>query len=366
MRIGIVFHGPEVFDTGWAARLLVALRGLGEVRALLAGTMGRAALHDSGLLGIGTPGLKPSAGLNSLAPDAEVLLFAQVSKTRESAGAFGAAMAESVKDDLPLIQIECGLKEIRSWRGEAPSMLIAMFVGLGFSRVDTAPITPNLWREGEILWRRIAGAEIGEKVMVNGLNLGTASVREVCIGEVNGQLRHFKGIEVKPHGLEKIERLGPLDLAGAKLSTASTLRRTAFKPRITPVRGSGVVLIDHAGDRSFDLAQECSGAVSIGDDTTAVARDLLGRLGIPVLGIVDGDSDGLSDPSSCIAAPGSLTLLVENDDEFGAEVRAAVFGGGKRIFRDFTAVRAEVVDLAGNRVRSLIDGSGIAGLPRPQ
>lgn len=51
--IGMLFHGPEVFDTGWAARLMAAFPG---ARYMLAGTMSRTALFDSGLQGVETPG----------------------------------------------------------------------------------------------------------------------------------------------------------------------------------------------------------------------------------------------------------------------------------------------------------------------
>jgi hypothetical protein len=349
MIAGLVFHGPEVFDTGWAARLLASFAKRGEVLAVLAGTMGRAALHDSGLSGVETPGMRPSAALMALAEEVEVLLFAQVSKTRCSADSFGSIMAEKVNCRMPLIQIECGLREVRSLHGTLPAELTSQFRMMGLHAAKAPSGSLRCWEEGAVLWRRMEGTVEGEKVLVNGINIGTVVGKEVRLGLEGNRLTRFLGVDVKPHGLEKIDRFGPLDLAGAKLSSATTLRRTTFQPRISPRQGLGVVLIDHAGDRSFDLAQGASGAVSVGDDTTAVVRELLGRFGIPVLGIVDGDSDRLWDSSSAIAAPGSLTLLVESDDGFGGEVREKIFLGANRISGDFSVVRKEVLALAGDR-----------------
>ena len=49
-------------------------------------------------------------------------------------------------------------------------------------------------------------------------------------------------------------------------------------------------------------------AVTVGDDTTAIAGDILARLGIPVIGIVDGDLDRLAGCTTML--PGSVVFRV--------------------------------------------------------
>ena len=49
MRIGIVVHGPNIIDSGYALKLVELLKDYGEVKARLGGTMGRTAVIDASL-----------------------------------------------------------------------------------------------------------------------------------------------------------------------------------------------------------------------------------------------------------------------------------------------------------------------------
>jgi len=55
-----------------------------------------------------------------------------------------------------------------------------------------------------------------------------------------------------------------------------------------------VAFVDHTGYDVFKFLDEgiCC-AVTVGDDTTAIVGDVLERFGLPIIGIVDGDRDGL-------------------------------------------------------------------------
>lgn len=66
-----------------------------------------------------------------------------------------------------------------------------------------------------------------------------------------------------------------------------------------------------------DLADDHCGLLAIGDDTTAAALHVGSHLGLPVLGITDGDGDGIV--ASCRGASGSLVLqaVAERDDDLG-------------------------------------------------
>ena len=49
MRIGIVVHGPNIIDSGYALKLIDLLKGYGDVKVRLGGTMGRTAVIDASL-----------------------------------------------------------------------------------------------------------------------------------------------------------------------------------------------------------------------------------------------------------------------------------------------------------------------------
>ena len=67
----------------------------------------------------------------------------------------------------------------------------------------------------------------------------------------------------------------------------------------------------------------------MGDDTTRIATSLLARLGVPVIGIVDGDEDGIcGDPPRPPVRP-PFGLRPGNDDQLGAAVRDRIFGGNE-------------------------------------
>jgi hypothetical protein len=86
--------------------------------------------------------------------------------------------------------------------------------------------------------------------------------------------------------------------------------------------------VDHRAEDSIFRARGARAAVTVGDDTTRVSRSLLARLGVPVIGIVDGDEDGICVDDA--AAPGSATIRLRpgNDDQLGEVVRRTIFGGG--------------------------------------
>ena len=49
MRIGIVVHGPNIIDSGYALKLINLLGEYGEISVRLGGTMGRTAVIDASL-----------------------------------------------------------------------------------------------------------------------------------------------------------------------------------------------------------------------------------------------------------------------------------------------------------------------------
>jgi hypothetical protein len=80
-----------------------------------------------------------------------------------------------------------------------------------------------------------------------------------------------------------------------------------------------------------------------------VVGDLLSRYFLPIVGVVDGDEDGLLDEVEF--APGSVLLQVEEDDSFGREVF-------QRVFRGEVYLR-DGMEEVGRRVRELAEERGV-------
>jgi hypothetical protein len=117
-----------------------------------------------------------------------------------------------------------------------------------------------------------------------------------------------------------------------------------------------VALIDHDAESTFELAEGADLAVTVGDDTTAIAGDILYRLGIPVIGITDMDLDGVLSDANIL--PGSVVLRVEPgyDDIVGDMVRDRIFGGaGQVVAQSVESVRAQVVGVAGARLVEVVE-----------
>ena len=49
MKIGVVVHGPNIIDSGYALKLINLIKNYGDVKARLGGTMGRTAVIDANL-----------------------------------------------------------------------------------------------------------------------------------------------------------------------------------------------------------------------------------------------------------------------------------------------------------------------------
>ncbi|WP_020586244.1 DUF2117 domain-containing protein [Desulfobacter curvatus] len=344
--IGLLFHGPEVFDSGWAQRVINVLEPLGTVRCVLAGTMGRTAVFDSGLNGIEFWDQMPGACLKELSQATDMVIIVNYGKSVESGLVFGGMVVDRARVNTPVVQVECAGPFGVEWQSGCSSFIIDTLTRLGLSQREKIELEPSVWSENGKIYRRMTTAEPGDFVLVNGIMVGLALGTEVVMACQNGHLCDIKGVDVKTHGIEKLDRLGGVDLKSAKLASTPTIRRTCLSRRMVKSNGRGMVFIDHAGMHVYQLANEASGVVTVGDDTTVVAADILSRFDIPVIGIVDGDEDVVLKNGSF--ASGSVRLTVRKDDEFGLKVQNAVFGGEKQSDISFTDALNKILSLAGN------------------
>lgn len=321
MRVGVVVHGAEVIDSGMAVEVLDRLGRDAEVTATLGGAMGTAAIIDAGLEDRITivPRQLVSHAIRALDSSCDGIVTLNRSKTRASGLGFGSMVFSRVAMDttVPLVQMD--LDFYVEWR-PAPALLLDVARELGLQRVEAPPAEAPA--DGV---RRLHGVMPGENIWINGNVVGRAISSDVTVRLRDGKLS-FENVRVKEHGLQKVK---VDDLARAVIRSGSVRRTGAAVRKVPPASGDRLILIDHRAEDSIFRARGARAAITVGDDTTKISTSLLARLGVPVIGIVDGDEDGICADDA--AAPGSATIRLHpgNDDQLGELVRSTLFQGGQ-------------------------------------
>lgn len=326
-------HGPEIIDSGCALQLINYLKKLGSVTAVLGGTMGRVAVIDAGLEDAVfiSPRRKPSQSIKDLEATSDVIFLLNQAKSQKSGLVFGAMVAAAAGISKPLIQIDCGGRFVAILSGKNGELAVQVASDLGLDILKPQQLQSISFGKNTTK-RTLSAVCPGELISINGTVIGRATEGRVEIEVADGRIIAMKGVQNKQHGLEK---LSWVDLEMAIIRSGS-IRRSEARPRIVECgaseeQGKGAVLIDHCAEDAFEAARGAGVAVTVGDDTTAIAGDILARLGIPVIGIVDGDLDRLA---GCTAMPpGSVVFRVKpgHDDLVGRQVMVEIFEGGNRI-----------------------------------
>jgi len=320
MRIGVVIHGAEVLDTGMAARVLDRLEREAAVVATLGGAMGTAAVIDAGLedrISI-VPRQLVSQAIRDLDGRCDAVVILNWSKSRESGVGLGAIVFGRVSGTTtgPLLQLDRDF--FVEWRPPAPALLARVVAELRLEKVDPPPVEAPT-KEA----RTLHGVMPGENIWINGNVVGRATSSDVTVMLRDGRLT-FENVQVKEHGLQKVK---VDDLARAVIRSGSVRRTPSTARAIAPVPGMRLILVDHRAEDSIFRARGARAAVTVGDDTTRVSKALLARLGVPVIGIVDGDEDGICTDGAVTSGSATIRLRPGNDDQLGELVRRTVFGG---------------------------------------
>lgn len=306
----MVIHGPEVFDHGDAAWLL---ERLSPGRVIVAGVMARTAAEESGLP-VEFDGRPPSRVMNDLK---EAVFLANRGKSPYSGRVFGEIVASRL-GCRGLVQVECSDAKVYCWNGGDMTLAgtLADLTGFALEEMTAVAQPPRHTRQ-------IRGCIPGEPVYVNGIVIGRATADVVVLRSGQGTVEPVSGIEPKPHGMEKLLRMGTLDISTAWCKSG-TIRSSVARHGCRAGRYGRIVVIDHCGHEIYArLAGDCCGVLAIGDDTTMVSGHICTHRGIPVLGITDNDCDAIL-PSAF--APGSLVIDTrpERDDDVGAQIAASV------------------------------------------
>jgi hypothetical protein len=355
MKIGVVVHGPYIVDSGHAEEILKLLEDYGEVKARLGGTMGRTAVHDAGLENLIdiSQKLLPSQSIDKFAEEEfDVIFLINYGKSSITGHAFGFKVFRRSKTNPPLIQIERPGEingSVIPWQNSLNEFaeVIAKRMGLKLVKPEeiTSKIDPNHVSK---TMRKVAGVCKGENIFVNGLVVGKSNSQDVTLIAENGIITKITGGKLKEHGVEK---LGKVDLESAIIKTG-LLRRSEVVPRVIKPCKNGakfcVAFLNHAAEDVYKL-KNVDYVVTVGDDTTLVAGDILYRFGVPIIGITDGDIDKVVENGFKSSESLIIELEAGLDDIIGGLIYDKLFKGNEIIeIENIESFKNEILQIINN------------------
>ena len=339
LLIGLVVHGPEIVDSGYAAKIIEILQNYGEVKARLGGTMGRTAVLDAQLEGIIdiSQKLLPSQSINKFVEEGlDIIFLINYGKSSLTGHTFGFKVWNNCQINTPLIQIERPGEDdgsLVAWNSDLEKFSVIIAKELNLEIINPTEIVNEInsksccFQENLKSYRKIAGVSPKENLFVNGIVVGKSTSSEVTIVAEDGIIIGIIGGEIKGHGLQK---LGKIDLNKAIIKTG-LLRKSVVKPRVleSPKNCNSsvnVALLNHAAEDIYKF-KDMDMVVTVGDDTTLVAADILYRFNVPIIGITDGDLDKVVQKG--FIAAGSMIVELESgcDDYVGEKILFELFNG---------------------------------------
>ena len=360
MRIGVVVHGPNIIDSGYALKLIDLLSQYGEVSARLGGTMGRTAVIDAGLENIIDIKRKlvPSDSLKMFYDDnVDVIFLLNYGKSDVTGQVFGYKVythyLDKVDDnDIPVIQIERPGEEDGSvipWNNDL-ELVAELSRKLNLAVVNPQEVYDNHIKNDnpDFNQRIVHGVSPGENIMVNSVVIGKTDSSQLTLIAKDNRIVDIIGGELKEHGLEK---LGEVDLDSAIIKTG-LLRHAKVTPRVISNDKPDefkIAFLDHAGEDVYRF-RESSLVITVGDDTTLISSDILFRFDIPVIGITDGDLDKVVEDG--FKVKDSIIFEVESgfDDIIGQNIKKEIFGDKQFScdFSDIHEVEVKIVEIINN------------------
>lgn len=360
MNIGVVVHGPNIIDSGYALKLINLLKGYGEVSARLGGTMGRTAVIDASLentIDISQK-LVPSDSLKIFHDaNVDVIFLLNYGKSDVTGQVFGYKVYNHFKDkisedNIPIIQIERPGEDdgsIIPWNNHL-DIVDELSQKLNLSVVTPDEVYNNHIKHDVVgvNQRVVHGVSPGENIMVNSVVIGKTNADKLVLIAKDNHIVDIVGGELKSHGVEK---LGEVDLDSAIIKTG-LLRNAKVIPRVlskSKPEKFKVTFLDHAGEDVYKF-RDSSVVITIGDDTTLISSDILYRFDIPVVGITDGDLDKVV--ADGFKVKNSIIFEVESgfDDICGRDIQRIIFDG-KWVtydFSDISQLEEKIVEIIKN------------------
>lgn len=390
--LGLLIHGPEVIDEGEAEEAIGTLKELGFVlEAALGGITGKTAVIDADLrhvIDISRDSKPSEVVYDFVNRGLDFILLLNHAKTEESGFMLGEGILRHFIDrggaegSLSFVQLEYSNRIIIPWflkRRDIYRQLTGIFSD--FSERAPYKLESRCKKESDLVYRTIKGVHPSEKIVVNGVVVGmSAHEHTVTLVAKEGKLVNIVGGTLIEHNLEKLPLV---DLKAALIKTGSLIRRTKPKririENLIARKGKKKACFFYTVENLFPKMAESDIAVAvvIGDDTTSIAGDILKRFGIPMIGITDGDADGLIDGirSGALAEydkflpPDSMIIRLkpERDDIIGEKVKAAIFKGGYEIElegdveQQLEVLKHRILDIADGDIISVLSSSSPEG-----
>jgi hypothetical protein len=325
--------------------------------------MGRLAILDANLeekVFIDHP-YKPSEAIDFLIKrNVDLIILLNQGATRESGIQFGHQVIKKSKlisyFKVPIIQLD-HLQSADAfmvcWKHTHPRFIQWLNENYDLSEIDSPQFQEPLKVEGDSVTRILRAVQLGDKILVNGVVIGEVTSNEVEIITKSNMIEIIKGGRKNPHGIEK---LGLVDLRTARTTTLKSLRRVhQSSQRILPSKKkTNIAMLTWRGERAYYHADKIDCLISIGDDTTFVSTEIISRFARPIIGIIDGDADGILYDNTnlsqlaAIAPKNSLFLQVQpgTDDIVGELIK-------KQIFKNRTKIKYSSLDTLKNRIIDL-------------
>ena len=370
MKIGVVVHGPQIVDTGYALKILKLLERYGEVKAILGGTMGRTAVIDAELedfIDIKQK-LLPSQSIDKLSVESDLIILINYGKSSVTGHAFGYKVFNRCKTNPDLIQIERPGETdgtVIPWKDDLKDTADAISKDLNLNVMSALKVSEGIKDKEvnfqstneETVYRKIAGVSTDENILLNGIVVGRSISDDVTLVAEDGILTYILGGIIKMHGVEK---LGKIDLNNAVVKTG-LLRRSRIQPRIIerikPENYGNnpklnISYLSHAAEDIYKL-KDSDLVVTVGDDTTLVAADILYRFKVPIIGITDGDLDRVVEKG--FRTVGSMIVELESgwDDIIGKKIFLELFNGKETMeIENIENFKRKIIQLISNTTSS--------------
>jgi hypothetical protein len=370
MKIGVVVHGPQIVDTGYALKILKLLERYGEVKAILGGTMGRTAVIDAELEDVIDiqQKLLPSQSIDKLSGESDLIILINYGKSSITGHAFGYKVFNRCKTNPDLIQIERPGEidgTVIPWKDDLKDTAVLISKDLNLNVMSALKVSKGMKNKDvnvqsnneKTVYRKIAGVSADENILLNGIVVGKSISDDVILIAKDGILIDILGGIIKKHGVEK---LGKIDLNNAVVKTG-LLRRSRIQPRIIerikPENYGNnpklnISYLSHAAEDIYKL-KDSDLVVTVGDDTTLVAADILYRFKVPIIGITDGDLDRVVEEG--FRTVGSMIVELESgwDDIIGQKIFLELFNGKETMeIENIENFKRKIIQLINNTTSS--------------